>query len=160
MRWQRRFKSCFYGSQILFEPGQAQSTFSTSIFADRRISMQSQTEESPSRRKKSILLMWCTTIWRTQHAALTLSILAISSSFQRIADHKQAKPVSCISFVMAVLHTLFEPLPTAARKSNQQLVESRRKSLLGKLYIRVEVELRRSVIRSNLAGQLDLRNQI
>jgi hypothetical protein len=35
------------------EPGQAQSTFSASIFADRRISMQSQTEEPPPRRKKS-----------------------------------------------------------------------------------------------------------
>jgi hypothetical protein len=35
------------------KPGQAQSTFSASIFADRRISMQSQTEEPPPRRKKS-----------------------------------------------------------------------------------------------------------
>jgi hypothetical protein len=46
------------------KPGQAQSTFSASIFADRRISMQSQTEEPPPR-EKEILLMWCTTIWRT-----------------------------------------------------------------------------------------------
>jgi hypothetical protein len=35
------------------KPGQTQSTFSASIFADRRISMQSQTEEPLPRRKKS-----------------------------------------------------------------------------------------------------------
>jgi hypothetical protein len=32
-------------------------------FVGRRISMQSQTEEPPP--EKEILLMWCTTIWRS-----------------------------------------------------------------------------------------------
>ncbi len=37
----------------LLKPGQAQSTFSASILADRRISMRSQTEELAPNRKKS-----------------------------------------------------------------------------------------------------------
>src|SRR6516165_5770309 len=46
MRWQRRFKSCFSESQILIlKPGQAHSTLSASIFADRRISPPTSVKE-------------------------------------------------------------------------------------------------------------------
>src|SRR6516162_1678827 len=46
MRWQRRFQSCFSESQILIlKPGQAQSIFSASIFADRRISTPTSAKE-------------------------------------------------------------------------------------------------------------------
>ena len=46
MRWQRRFQSCFSESQILIlKPGQAQSIFSASVFADRRISTPTSAKE-------------------------------------------------------------------------------------------------------------------
>jgi len=68
MRWQRRFNSCFSESQILFlKPGQAQSTFLCEHFRGS-----TNQHAIPNRRtsvkEKEILLMWCTTIWRTTRA--------------------------------------------------------------------------------------------
>ena len=65
MRWQRRFKSCFSESQIPFlKPDQAQSHVLCEHFRGST-NQPAIPNRRTSAKEKEILLMWCTTIWRT-----------------------------------------------------------------------------------------------
>jgi hypothetical protein len=64
MRWQRRLKSHFLTKRFC-NPAKAQSMFSASIFAGRRISLQFRTEEL--RRNKKILLCGAQRFGEPQH---------------------------------------------------------------------------------------------
>jgi len=72
MRWQRRFKSCFSESQILFET----RTGTVHVLCEHFRGSTNQ-HAIPNRRtsakEKEILLMWCTTIWRTTSLRKVLS---------------------------------------------------------------------------------------